>query len=56
MNARPYYGQNKLVEAVFGKNSRLTLIQIILLVVGIYVAYKGIVFFANYQPHTEEAQ
>jgi hypothetical protein len=39
--------RNKVVRAVFGRNSKLVVIQIVLLVLGIFMAYEVITHIAG---------
>jgi hypothetical protein len=48
------FGDNRLIRAMFGKNSKLVALQIVLLLLGIAIAYKAIVWLANYQVPIEE--
>jgi hypothetical protein len=61
---RPFYrrilhkifGKNKVLRTIFGKNSRLSALQVILLLIGIAIAYVTITYLADFRVHVEEKE
>jgi hypothetical protein len=47
---------NRIRKRLFGSRSQISLLQVILLVVGVLFAYKAVVYFAEYKAPTYEGE